>query len=89
MLNSPVTGEFLAQRASLAENASTWWRQHAKIPFLNVNNIETNECLWVDMIYIIIAIAMISLHISLYAFISSTMTTLHKPHAVLGGIDSI
>ena len=24
--NSPVTGEFLAQRASNAENASFWWR---------------------------------------------------------------
>ena len=26
--NSPVTGEFLAQRASNAENASIWWRHH-------------------------------------------------------------
>ena len=25
--NSPVTGEFPAQRASNAENASIWWRQ--------------------------------------------------------------
>ena len=28
--NSPVTGEFLAQRASNAENVSIWWRHHAK-----------------------------------------------------------
>ena len=27
--NSPVTGEFPAQRASDAENASIWWRHHA------------------------------------------------------------
>ena len=26
--NSPVTGEFPAQRASNAENFSTWWRHH-------------------------------------------------------------
>ena len=26
--NSPVTGEFLAQKASNAENASIWWRHH-------------------------------------------------------------
>ena len=29
--NSPVTGEFPAQRASNAENVSIWWRQHADI----------------------------------------------------------
>ena len=28
--NSPVTGEFHAQRASNAENVSIWWRHHAK-----------------------------------------------------------
>ena len=26
--NSPVTGEFLAQMASNAENDSIWWRHH-------------------------------------------------------------
>ena len=26
--NSPVTGEFPAQKASNAENVSIWWRQH-------------------------------------------------------------
>ena len=26
--NSPGTGEFPAQRASYAENASIWWRHH-------------------------------------------------------------
>ena len=26
--NSPVTGEFAAQRASYAENVSIWWRHH-------------------------------------------------------------
>ena len=29
--NSPVTGEFPAQRASYAENLSIWWRHHESI----------------------------------------------------------
>ena len=33
--NSPVTGEFSAQRASNAENVSIWWRHHA--PGVNDN----------------------------------------------------
>ena len=28
--NSPVTGEFPAQRASNADNVSIWWRHHDK-----------------------------------------------------------
>ena len=31
--NSPVTGEFPAQRASNAEDVSIWWRHHVTIPF--------------------------------------------------------
>ena len=31
--NSPVTGEFPAQRASNAENVSIWWRHHAVVSF--------------------------------------------------------
>ena len=31
--NSPLTGEFPAQRASNAENVSIWWRHHAVIWF--------------------------------------------------------
>ena len=31
--NSPVTGEFPAQRASNAENVSVWWRHHGVICF--------------------------------------------------------
>ena len=31
--NSPVTGEFPAQRASNAENVSIWWRHHALLLF--------------------------------------------------------
>ena len=33
--NSPVTGEFPAQRASNAENVSIWWRHHALTAFLS------------------------------------------------------
>ena len=29
--NSPVTGEFPAQKASNAENVSIWWRHHANV----------------------------------------------------------
>ena len=31
--NSPVTGEFPAQRASNAENISIWWRHHGRSPY--------------------------------------------------------
>ena len=31
--NSPVTGEFLSQRASNAENLSIWWRHHEQCLF--------------------------------------------------------
>ena len=31
--NSPVTGEFPAQRASNAENVSIWWWRHHDLPF--------------------------------------------------------
>ena len=33
--NSPVTGEFLAQMASNAENVSIWWRHHIVLPVVN------------------------------------------------------
>ena len=31
--NSPVTGEFLAQKASNAENVPIWWRHHFSVKF--------------------------------------------------------
>ena len=33
--NSPVTGEFPAQRASNAENVSIWWRHHVEFKYGN------------------------------------------------------
>ena len=42
--NSPVTGEFSAQRASNAENVSIWWRHHAKKSHLLLHNYWT-QCL--------------------------------------------
>ena len=36
--NSPVTGEFPAQRASNAENVSIWWRHHTPASPLNVKS---------------------------------------------------
>ena len=38
--NSPVTGEFPAQRASNAENVSIWWGHHA----IQMNISEANMC---------------------------------------------
>ena len=32
---SPVTGEFPAQRASIAKNVSIWWRHHANLAHLS------------------------------------------------------
>ena len=40
--NSPGTGEFPAQMASNAENASIWWRHHAEMTF-------SNTCCWIKM----------------------------------------
>ena len=38
--NSPVTGEFPAQMASKAENASIWWRHHGCfLIVVNLNNL--------------------------------------------------
>ena len=42
--NSPVTGEFPAQRASNAENVSIWWRHHIDVFFdLRLNNDLANH----------------------------------------------
>ena len=38
--NSPVTGEYPAQRASNAENVSIWWRNHAHHVFIAWNRRE-------------------------------------------------
>ena len=39
--NSPVTGEFPAQRASNAENVSIWWRHHERLlPCWRCSHIE-------------------------------------------------
>ena len=40
--NSPVTGEFPAQRVSNAENASIWWRHHGKgFPLQSASNMRS------------------------------------------------
>ena len=47
--NSPVTGEFPAQRASNAENVSIWWRHHVSPKFkpkpiqMGIRNEEVNR----------------------------------------------
>ena len=38
--NSPLTGEFPAQMASDAENASIWWPQHVRIPYTYMDDLE-------------------------------------------------
>ena len=41
--NSPVTGEFPAQRTSNAENVSIWWRHHESRLVKPADNKETNQ----------------------------------------------
>ena len=41
--NSPVTGEFLAERVSTAENVSIWWRHHDAYEHWEVDNSHVNE----------------------------------------------
>ena len=38
-VNSPITGEFPAQRASYAENVSIWWR-HPDIAYRNLSHLK-------------------------------------------------
>ena len=45
--NSPVTGEFPAQRDSNVENVSIWWRHHV-IRFTS-ESIQSNKCTeWIE-----------------------------------------
>ena len=37
--NSPVAGEFPAQRASSAENVSIWWRHHDHLTYWSLNDM--------------------------------------------------
>ena len=45
--NSPMTGEFPAQRASNAENVSIWWRHHALLTMYTVRVLSCFK--WVDI----------------------------------------
>ena len=55
--NSPVTGEFPAQRDSNAENVSIWWRHHVQScnpSFVSsywhsFEDRSSNECQWLDL----------------------------------------
>ena len=42
--NSPVTGEFPAQRASNVENISIWWRRHKNSRYQVVFTFSLNYC---------------------------------------------
>ena len=42
--NSPVTGEFPAQRASNAENVSIWWRHHVKHVMFIAVTVHKGHC---------------------------------------------
>ena len=45
--NSPVAGEFPAQRASNAENASIWWRHHVwSAPNVLINSLWPSDAIW-------------------------------------------
>ena len=45
--NSPVTGEFPAQRASNAENVSIWWRHHVMLSFSFTTFSNNDIIIWV------------------------------------------
>ena len=50
--NSPVTGEFPAQRASNAESVSIWWRHHDMIKMRShVNNIVQKEFIMISCVF--------------------------------------
>ena len=53
--DSPVTGEFFAQKASYAENVSIWWRHH-EVTSQAVDKISCTE----DIVSVIIATTMIA-----------------------------
>ena len=49
--NSPVTGEFLAQRASNAENGNIWWRHHDDTFYATLYDHYFNQhvmCQWIS-----------------------------------------
>ena len=43
--NSPGTGEFLAQRASNAENVSIWWSHHEEYSYGSAIPVTNNDIL--------------------------------------------
>ena len=50
--NSPVTGEFSAQRASNKENVSIWWRHHEESPHTNSRPKPNHNCVcWLSSIH--------------------------------------
>ena len=50
--NSPVTGEFPAQRASNAENVSIWWRHHGSAMVIQLYCINLRYCNMQHILYI-------------------------------------
>ena len=42
--NSPLAGEFPAQRASNAEKVSIWWRHHDNLQWLNIQIYNLHSC---------------------------------------------
>ena len=53
--NSPVTGEFHAQRASNAENVSIWWRHHDETGYIKmISRLNSDLCVYLMLIYVVI-----------------------------------
>ena len=65
--NWPVTGEFLAQRASYAENVSIWWRHHVSRIFSGIGHFciykEYDAYIHIYMIYTSVWIYYSSVHV--------------------------
>ena len=48
--NSPVTGEFPAQRASNAENVIIWWRHHGEEKILKISSSLCLLIVWLQLV---------------------------------------
>ena len=46
--NSPVTGEFPAQKASNVENVSIWWRHYGTTLHIYSREVGSSEARWLD-----------------------------------------
>ena len=59
--NSPMTGEFPAQRASNAENISIWWRHHDISPLTLLSQEANTQYILLNMYMVLLCFALLRL----------------------------